>query len=337
MSKYLKLFETTSQYNEYITSIDVVLPNVSVAKDAPSTVYFNPLLPHDYSEDYLTLSALGSGTIILSPNRVDSSTAKSISWSKDKDNWNTITIGSNNSSIQIPVVTGDTIYLKGSATTWWNWDTYPESGLQINSDCDMIAEGNIMSLLYEDDFKDKISFPDGSSTFRGLFRDNGHLINAENLILPATTLAQRCYRDMFYNCTALTTAPALPATTLGIACYNGMFNGCSSLITAPTLHATTLANYCYDSMFSGCSSLTAAPELPATTLADYCYTGMFSSCSSLNNITMLATDISAWRCLENWVDGVASTGTFVKNSAATWNVTGVNGIPNGWTITTASA
>lgn len=30
-------------------------------------------------------------------------------------------------------------------------------------------------------------------------------------------------------------------------------------------------------------------------------------------------------------------GTFVKNSAATWNVTGVNGIPNGWTITTASA
>ena len=31
------------------------------------------------------------------------------------------------------------------------------------------------------------------------------------------------------------------------------------------------------------------------------------------------------------------TGTFVKNSAATWNVTGVNGIPSGWTITTASA
>ena len=30
-------------------------------------------------------------------------------------------------------------------------------------------------------------------------------------------------------------------------------------------------------------------------------------------------------------------GTFVKNSAATWNVTGVNGIPSGWTITTASA
>ena len=45
MSKYLKLFETTSQYNEYINGSDVVLPNVSVAKDSPKTVYFNPYVP----------------------------------------------------------------------------------------------------------------------------------------------------------------------------------------------------------------------------------------------------------------------------------------------------
>ena len=42
MSKYLKLFETTSQYNEYINGSDVVLPNVSVANDNPKIVYFNP-------------------------------------------------------------------------------------------------------------------------------------------------------------------------------------------------------------------------------------------------------------------------------------------------------
>ena len=38
----------------------------------------------------------------------------------------------------------------------------------------------------------------------------------------------------------------------------------------------------------------------------------------------------------NWVNGVASTGTFVKNSAATWDVTGTNGIPTGWTVETAN-
>ena len=52
---------------------------------------------------------------------------------------------------------------------------------------------------------------------------------------------------------------------------------------------------------------------------------------------MLATDISATSCLSNWVSGVAASGTFVKNSAATWNVTGTSGIPTGCTVETASA
>ena len=34
---------------------------------------------------------------------------------------------------------------------------------------------------------------------------------------------------MFYNCTNLTTAPALPATTLASNCYSNMFYGCTSL------------------------------------------------------------------------------------------------------------
>jgi hypothetical protein len=37
-----------------------------------------------------------------------------------------------------------------------------------------------------------------------------------------------------------------------------------------------------------------------------------------------------------WVDGVSSSGTFVKNNSATWNVTGTDGIPFGWTVTTAT-
>jgi len=67
-------------------------------------------------------------------------------------------------------------------------------------------------------------------------------------------------------------------------------------------------------------------------LADSCYNYMFYVCSKLNHITMLATDISASNCLYYWVSGVASSGTFVKNSAATWDRTGVSGIPSGWTV-----
>lgn len=36
-----------------------------------------------------------------------------------------------------------------------------------------------------------------------------------------------------------------------------------------------------------------------------------------------------------WVSGVSSSGIFVKNANATWNITGENGIPSGWTVQTS--
>ena len=151
--------------------------------------------------------------------------------------------------------------------------------------------------------------------------------------LPATTLANACYNIMFYGCTSLTTAPELPATTLANYCYSSMFMGCTSLTTAPSaLPSTTLEIMCYKSMFEGCSSLTNAPELPATTLKFMCYSSMFRNCTKINYIKCLATDISAPSCTSNWVNGVAPTGTFVKNpNMASW-AEGANGIPTGWTV-----
>ena len=154
--------------------------------------------------------------------------------------------------------------------------------------------------------------------------------------LPATTLAIDCYPDMFHGCTSLTTAPELPATTLTKGCYANMFNGCTSLVNAPELPATTLAQNCYYQMFDGCTSLTTAPELPATTLVGGCYNYMFYGCTNLNYIKAMFTTTPGNSYTYNWVDGVASTGTFVKNSAATWTTTGIHGIPNGWTIQTAT-
>ena len=149
--------------------------------------------------------------------------------------------------------------------------------------------------------------------------------------LPVTTLEKNCYAYMFQGCTGLTSAPELPATTLADGCYYEMFEGCTRLTTAPVLPATTLVTYCYYSMFQGCTSLTTAPELPATTLASWCYYYMFAGCTNLNYIKCLATDISAAYCTDSWVYKVASSGRFVKNSAASWT-RGNDGIPTGWTV-----
>lgn len=155
--------------------------------------------------------------------------------------------------------------------------------------------------------------------------------------LSATTLANSCYENMFAGCTNLTSVPELPATTLMDACYKEMFSGCSNLTTAPELPATTLARSCYCYMFGNCTSLTSAPELPATTLVDYCYEGMFNMCTSLNYIRAMFTTTPSDTYTTDWVGDVAASGTFVKNHAATWDVTGNDGIPSGWTVETADA
>jgi hypothetical protein len=87
-------------------------------------------------------------------------------------------------------------------------------------------------------------------------------------------------------------------------------------------------------MFQGCKSLTKAPKLPATKLVNSCYSNMFSGCTSLQEITCLATDISASSCISWWVNSVPKGGTFYKNPAmatTSW-ATGANGIPSGWTV-----
>ena len=67
---------------------------------------------------------------------------------------------------------------------------------------------------------------------------------------------------------------------------------------------------------------------------------MFYGCSKLNYIKAMFTTTPSgslpYYYTYNWVSGVASSGTFVKNSAAQWDVSGVNGIPSGWTVQTAS-
>ena len=111
-----------------------------------------------------------------------------------------------------------------------------------------------------------------------------------------------------------------------------MFENCTSLTTAPNLSVTTLMQECYAYMFNSCKSLTTAPVLPAETLIRNCYQQMFRGCTSLNYIKAMFTTTPSGMYTSSWVDGVASSGTFVKNASATWDVTGNNGIPSGWTV-----
>ena len=118
--------------------------------------------------------------------------------------------------------------------------------------------------------------------------------------------------------------------------FSCMFRDCTNLEEAPELPATTLELGCYSGMFRGCTSIEESPVLPATTLVGSCYNNMFRSCSSLSRITAMFTTTPGTTYTNGWVNGVAASGIFIKNAAATWTTTGVNGVPTGWTVQTAS-
>ena len=150
--------------------------------------------------------------------------------------------------------------------------------------------------------------------------------------LPATTLTAYCYNGMFQECTALIVAPTLPALKLADCCYGNMFHTCTSLVNAPALPATTLDIWCYYCMFFGCTSLKTAPALPAANLTDGCYYKMFKQCSNLKYIKCLATNVSAYQCLLEWVKSTSSSGTFVKHQNMNNWPSGVDGIRSGWSV-----
>lgn len=110
------------------------------------------------------------------------------------------------------------------------------------------VSGNIMSLLYGDDFigQTKIS---NNYALAYLFYGCTGLVSAENLILPATTLKAYCYRSMFEGCTNMTKAPLLPATSVPNYGYMRLFYGCSKInyikMLANNVNIYTLSQWVY--------------------------------------------------------------------------------------------
>ena len=300
--KNIRKFETTAEME------NAVLENVSINYNVETggVVAVNKSIVIDYSTMYTTFEALEDNTFSF----VKIGTGEDIQYSKD------------NGSTWVPLVSGETVSVVTGDKVMWKSTITPVSGRKpglgyFSSNNKFNAYGNTMSLLYGDNFKGQTSLEGKDYAFKTLFKNCSYLIDASNMILPATTLGEGCYSEMFSGCTSLTTAPELPATTLGKACYYGMFKVCTSLTTAPELNTTTLTDNCYSYMFSGCTSLTTAPELPATTLGERCYMCMLQKCTSMTTAPELPATTMANNCYRSMFKGCTNLTTAPELPATT--------------------
>ena len=191
---------------------------------------------------------------------------------------------------------GDKISFRGTNETYGG--IYLGDCYRFELSAETFVYGNVMSLINKDNYPTNKTLT-ADYAFGGMFYEQENLKNKDadhQIFLPATTIAEHCYNNMFDGCKSLTTAPELPATTLAEGCYNRMFSNCTSLTTAPELPAKTLAEACYENMFWYCTRLTTAPELPAKTLKKGCYNYMFSNCTSLTTAPELPAKTLAEGC-----------------------------------------
>ena len=139
-----------------------------------------------------------------------------------------------------------------------------ESAKYINIRTSMKTEvyGNVMSLLSGKDNLEKETEIKGKNAFYGLFDGADKLVSSENreLVLPATTLKEGCYENMFSGCKGIEKAPELPANKCEKNCYKGMFSDCSKVSSFKIL-ATETAEGCIDGIMTNAGTEAETPPV----------------------------------------------------------------------------
>lgn len=180
----------------------------------------------------------------------------SLEYSLNGRTWNPF-----DNSTTINLNAGEKAYFRGDNTSLASSDSVCTTFVITGK---VEGSGNIMSLLYSNNFDTHLSLTAGNE-----------------------------FRCLFLNCAGLVTPPELPATQLtGWSSYEKMFKGCTSLISAPDLPAENFSRSCCQSMFEGCTSLLVAPAINVRSVAQNAMTSMFDGCTSLATAGDVAINIT---------------------------------------------
>ena len=279
-----------------LTDLNDRINNIPIVPTKTSELTNDSRYITDKDKIYFSFSALENGTFGFT----HSVEGNVLYYSKNYETWAELTE-------PISVVTGDVVRFKGELTA-----NLTKGIGTFTSDGTFDVFGNIMSLIYSDDFVDKYAIKENYQ-FRRLLMST-KVVSAENLLLPATTLTLGCYGYMFQSCAELLIAPELPAQNLVNSAYMLMFGGCTKLEKAPFLPAF-VSNGAYKSMFYGC------------TMLNYVKVHAGDLCTVEQNVASFKN--------VNWLKDVATSGTIVLKGGQGYPIVrNPSFIPEGWKIMT---
>ena len=300
MIKYLKLFETTSDYKAYINGEGVVLPNVSVAKDAPKIVYYNPIPP------FFAKLSLNNGEVVELQGSGELTSAMVSPYNSSVVSAEIgelcTSVGSQAfgwcdglTSITIPnSVTGI------GSSAFWSCDgltsiTIPDSVTSIGDDAFSGCSGLTSIVVDSDnsvyDSRDNCNAIINTST-------NELIAGCKNTVIPntVTSIGQKAFnycdgltsitipdsvtsigKSAFYNCSGLTNVTiGSGVTSIG----NEAFWNCSGLTSVTIPNSVTRIG---QQAFNGCTGLTSVTiGSGVTSIGNLA----FSNCTGLTSVTI---------------------------------------------------
>ena len=260
-----------------------------------------------HSDDYFWFKNTYNGsnnlhfTREISGSPSSSNYTTTVEWSKDKKKWTKMTIGSSNS---ISLAKNETVYLRNDTGkfSYYNGDSNARCYYKISGDYSYTVGGDLRTLI---NYKNVVDLSLKNGVFAYLFYYDSKITSTSSLTFKYHTISRYGFYSCFDNDNSLTATPSV-------------------------LHPVNLNPYCYYRMYNS-TNIKNTPVLPSQTLKERCYVQLFASCNDFSSVTSYANNISATSCLENWMNGVKSSGTFHNLGTASYP-RNASGVPNGWTI-----
>ena len=182
-----------------------------------------------FEEQYLTIEPVSAGTLYFGKNRDEEIVYPDldIEFSVDGGAWKSY---SASTAEEKELSAGAKVRLRGTNSAYNFGGMHKGYYIGIfGSDYRMY--GNVMSMIYGDNFSGQTAFTEPYAIAQ-LFEKHttlqGGLIDAKNIILPATTLTQGCYYCLFWE-QPIPVSPKLIAENVPIYAYESMFLSCRYL------------------------------------------------------------------------------------------------------------
>ena len=352
--RHAKLFNNHSEYEAYMKTENVALPNVVWCKEEndgfynppypcleghtyelvgnptyPSTVQASATsfdLSFDYNDIYTTrycdeTTTLSSNTVSIIIGENKSSSARTISGVYV---FNGISIpysltqeGSSSPSYDKQYLTFD--ILTSGEIKWLTYGGISSKTISYSKDSGLtwteITTSSVGTSISVS-VGDKVLFK-GNNTSYATSKTAYCAFGGDSTYNIDGNIMSLIYGDNFIGQTAMTET------------YNfcSMFKQ-SKVVSAENLilPSTVLTEYCYRAMFSKCGSLTKAPKLPSLTLANGCYWYMFEECQIATapdlNASTLVTECYGYmftKCINlNYIKCLATTGFSLTNATIGW-------------------